>query len=112
MQFSGNNAFYVPTAEMPVGTYYFTMGNNWGSNVVSGKIYEFTTTKKIPANGQLVLGTASSNTSGLPDTDPANWRVRTYANGAQLTPDEILTLTEVESSSGTNLGTLSSSTKF
>ena len=112
VQFSGNNAFYVPTTEMPVGTYYFTMGNNWGSNVVSGKIYEFTTTKKIPANGQLVLGTASSNTSGLPDTAPANWRVRTFANGAQETPDEILTLTEVQSSSGTNLGTLSSSTKF
>lgn len=112
VQFSGNNAFYVPTAEMPIGTYYFTMGNKWGSNVVAGKIYEFTTTKKIPANGQLVLGTATSNTSGLPDTAPANWRVRTFANGAQADPDEILTLTEVESSSGTDLGTLSSSTKF
>ena len=112
VQFSGNNAFYVPTAEMPIGTYYFTMGNNWGSNVVAGKIYEFTTTKKIPANGQLVLGTATSNTSGLPDTAPANWRVRTFSNGAQEDPDEILTLTEVESSSGTDLGTLSSSTKF
>ena len=112
VQFSGNNAFYVPTAEMPAGKYYFTMGNNWGSNVVSGKIYEFTTTKKVPAYGQLILGTASSNTSALPDTAPANWRVRTFANGAQETPDEILTLTEVQSSSGTNLGTLSSSTKF
>lgn len=112
VQFSGNNAFYVPTAEMPIGTYYFTIGNNWGTNCVQGKIYEFTTTKKIPANGQLVLGTATSNTSGLPDTAPANWRVRTFANGAQLTPDEILELTEVTSSSGTNLGTLSSSTKF
>lgn len=112
VQFSGNNAFYVPTAEMPIGTYYFIMGDNWGSNVVAGKIYEFTTTKKIPANGQLVLGTATSNTSGLPDTAPANWRVRTFANGAQAVPDEILTLTEVESSSGTDLGVLSSSTKF
>lgn len=112
VQFSGNNAFYVPTAEMPIGTYYFTIGNNWGSNCVQGKIYEFTTTKKIPANGQLVLGTASSNTSGLPDTAPANWRVRTFANGLQVTPDEILSLTEVESSSGTNLGILSSSTKY
>ena len=112
VQFSGNNAFYVPTAEMPIGTYYFTIGNNWGSNCVQGKIYEFTTTKKIPANGQLVLGTATSNTSGLPDTAPANWRVRTFANGLQVTPDEILSLTEVESSSGTDLGILSSSTKY
>ena len=112
VQFSGNNAFYVPTAEMAIGTYGFTIGNNWGSNCVAGKKYEFTTTKKIPANGQLVLGTATSNTSGLPDTNPANWRVRTFANGAQATPDEILELTEVESFSGTDLGTLSSSTKF
>lgn len=112
VQFSGNNAFYVPTAEMPIGKYYFSIGNNWGTHCVQGKIYEFTTTKKIPAGGQLVLGTATSNTSGLPDTDPANWRVRTYANGAQETPDEILTLTEVQSSTGTNLGVLSSSTKF
>ena len=112
VQFSGNNAFYVPTAEMAPGTYGFTIGNNWGGNCVAGKKYEFTTTKKVPANGQIVLGTATSNTSGLPDTNPANWRVRTFANGAQATPDEILELTEVESFSGTDLGTLSSSTKF
>lgn len=112
VQFSGNNAFYVPAADMPAGTYYFTMGNGWGTHVVNGKIYEFTTTKAVPKNGQLVLGTASSNTSALPDTNPSNWRVRTYKTGIQTDPDEILTLTEVESSSGTDLGTLSSSTKY
>lgn len=112
LQFDGNEAFYVPTDEMPAGTYYFTIGNNWGTHCVQGKIYEFTTTKKVAANGQLVLGTATSNTSGLPDTAPANWRVRTYDSGRQETPNEILTLTEVESSSGTDLGTLSSSTVY
>ncbi len=112
LQFDGNEAFYVPTAAMPAGTYFFTMGNSWGSNVVSGKIYEFTTTAQVPAGGQLVLGTASSNTSGLPDTAPTNWRVRTFANGSQLEPTEVLTLTEVESSTGTSLGTLSSSTVY
>ena len=112
VQFDGNEAFYVPAAEMAAGVYYFTIGNNWGNNCVAGKIYEFTTTQKIPAGGQLVIGTASSNTSGLPDTAPANWRVRTYSTGAQETPTEILTLTEVASSSGTDLGTLSSSTVY
>lgn len=112
IQFSGNNAFYVPAAALPAGTYYFSIGNNWGNNCVAGKIYEFTTTQEIPAGGQLLLGTASSNTSGLPDTTPANWRVRTFANGLQDTPTEILELTEVESSSGTDLGVLSSSTKY
>ena len=112
VQFSGNNAFYVPTVALPAGTYYFTIGNNWGNNCVAGKIYEFTTTQQVPAGGQLVLGTVTSNTSGLPDTAPANWRVRTFANGAQAIPTEILELTEVVSSSGTDLGTLSSSTKY
>lgn len=110
VQFSGNNAFYVPTAEMAPGTYHFSMGNSWGSNVVAGKSYQFTTTQKVPAGGQLVLGTATSNTSGLPDTAPENWRVRTFSNGAQNTPTEILELTE--GTDGTDLGSLSSSTKF
>lgn len=110
IQFSGNNAFYVPAEALPAGTYHFTMGNAWGSNVVKDKVYQFTTTQEVPAGGQLVLGTATSNTSGLPDTVPANWRVRTFANGLQDTPTEILELTE--GSEGTDLGTLSSSTKY
>jgi hypothetical protein len=112
VQFSGNNAFFVTNAIMAPGTYFFTIGNNWGTHCVQGKIYEFTTTKEIPANSQLVLGTASSNTSGLPDTDPANWRVRTYKTPYQKDPDEILVLTDVESSSGTDLGVLSSNTVY
>ena len=110
IQFSGNNAFYVPTAEMPAGTYHFMMGNAWGTNVVANKSYQFTLATAVPAGGQLVLGTASSNTSGLPDTAPANWRVRTFANGIQNTPTEIVTLSE--GTGGTDLGTLSSSTKY
>ena len=110
IQFSGNNAFYVPAEALPAGTYHFTMGNAWGNNVVKDKVYQFTTTQEVPAGGQLVLGTATSNTSGLPDTAPANWRVRTYANGLQDTPTEILELTE--GSEGTDLGTLSSATKY
>lgn len=112
IQFSGNNAFYVPDAALPAGRYYFTIGNSWGNNCVAGKIYEFTTTQEVPAGGQLLLGTATSNTSALPDTAPSNWRVRTFSTGAQATPTEILALTEVSSPSGTDLGTLSSSTRY
>lgn len=110
VQFDGNEAFYVPTEAMPAGTYHFKMGNSWGSNVVADKSYQFTTTQEIAAGGQLVLGTASSNTSGLPDTAPANWRVRTFANGLQDVPTEVLSLTE--GTDGTDLGTLSSSQKY
>lgn len=112
IQFSENNAFYVPAEAMPAGTYFFTLGSTWGTHCVIGKIYEFTTTQEVPAGGQLVLGTATSNTSALPDNAPSNWRVRTFANGAQADPTEILELTEVESSTGTDLGVLSSSTKY
>lgn len=110
IQFSGNNAFYVPEAELPAGTYHFTIGNSWGSNVVANKEYQFTLENAVPAGGQLVLGTASSNTSALPDTAPTNWRVRTFTNGAQKVPTEIVELTE--GNGGTDLGILSSSTKY
>lgn len=110
VQFDGNEAFYVPTAELPAGTYHFTIGNNWGTHCVSGKVYQFTTTKAVPVGGQLQLGTASSETSGLPDTAPNNWRVRTYDTQSNATPLEVLTLTE--GSGGTDLGVLSSSTKY
>lgn len=110
VQFDQNEAFYVVTGQaLAPGTYHITMGNSWGSNVVANKVYQFTTTVEIPVGGQLQLGTASSQVSGLPDTSPSNWRVRTYADasGAAL---EILTLTE--GSGGTDLGVLSSSTKY
>lgn len=110
VQFDQNEAFYVVTGQaLAPGTYHITMDNSWGSNVVANKVYQFTTTVEIPVGGQLQLGTASSQVSGLPDTSPSNWRVRTYADasGAAL---EILTLTE--GSGGTDLGVLSSSTKY
>lgn len=117
VQFSQNNAFYVvPSGGLAAGSYYFTMGNSWGSNVVSGKSYTFTLTESYAEGDLLQLGTASSEVSGLPDTAPANWRVRTYkANGSTpasmaTTPAETVSLSE--GTTGTNLGTLSSSTKY
>lgn len=110
VQFDQNEAFYVVTGQaLAPGTYHITMGNSWGSNVVANKVYQFTTTVEIPVGGQLQLGTASSQVSGLPDTSPSNWRVRTYADASDAAL-EILTLTE--GSGGTDLGVLSSSTKY
>ena len=75
VQFDGNEAFYHCDETLPSGTYNIIMGNSWGSNVVSGKTYQFTLTQNVPAGGQLVFTTASSTTSGLPDQSPSNWRV-------------------------------------
>lgn len=117
VQFDQNEAFYVvPEEGLAAGTYNIIMGNNWGSNVVKDKSYEFTLTESYVEGDLLQLGTASSEVSGLPDTAPANWRVRTYKKDGTTpasmaaTPTEILTLTE--GSGGTNLGTLSSSTPY
>lgn len=117
VQFDQNEAFYVvPEGGLTAGTYNITMGNSWGNNVVSGKSYYFVLTESYAEGDLLQLGKADSEVSGLPDTAPANWRVRTYKKDG-TTPasmatsaSEIVTLTE--GTSGTNLGTLSSSTLY
>lgn len=110
--FDGNEAFYVDFdgtsyADLPAGTYHFTMGNSWGSKVVAGKVYQFTTTK---VGKVFQFGTATSTIGQLPDVDPANWRVLVYDSINATDPLERVTLTE--GSGGTDLGTLSSSTKY
>lgn len=83
------------------------MGNSWGSNVVAGKVYQFTTTQ---AGKVFQFGTASSTIGGLPDQNPANWRVLVYSSISSTEVLERVNLTE--GSGGTDLGTLSSSTKY
>lgn len=110
--FDGNEAFYVNFdgtnfADLPAGTYHFKMGNSWGSNVVANKSYYFTTTK---AGKVFQFGTASSTIGGLPDQNPANWRVLVYADRSATEPLERVPL--IEGTAGTDLGTLSSSQKY
>jgi len=110
--FDGNEAFYVDYdgtafADLPAGTYHFPMGNSWGTNVVAGKVYQFTTTQ---TGKMFQFGTESSTIGGLPDQNPANWRVLVYADQNATTPLERVALTE--GSGGTDLGTLASSTKY
>ena len=113
VQFDGNEAFYINFdgsnyTDLPAGTYHFTMGNSWGSNVVAGKVYQFTTTQ---AGKMFHFGLANgSTTGGLPDQSPSNWRVFVYASQTAASPLEAVTLTE--GSGGTDLGTLSSSQKY
>lgn len=117
IQFDQNEGFFVvPAGGLAPGTFHFTMGNNWGSNVVSGAVYSFTTTESYAEGDIWQLGKDNTEVSGLPDAAPSTWRVRTYKAvgtapaGLAATPTEVLELTA--SSSGTDLGTLSSSTKY
>lgn len=111
-QFSQNQAFYHCNEPLPAGKYYFTIGDNWGSHCHKDYKYEFETTQTIPAGGQILIGTASSETSAMPDNNPSNWRIRTYSSPDSTTPLEILTLTKNDTPTGTFLGTLSTSTKY
>ena len=110
VQFDGNEAFYVSDAVLPAGTYYVTMGQNWGTHVIKDKSYYFTLANDLPVGGQLVFERETSTTGGLPDIDYTGWRVRAYASPTELTATE--TVTVQEGTQGTSLGTLIDSTKY
>ena len=95
--FSNYQAFLYAIDGLPAGTYNVTMGFSWGSNVVSGKSYQFTLTQALPAGGQL------AGFRGAPDQSPSNWRVYAYASRTAETATETVTVSE--GSSGSNLGT-------
>ena len=112
VQFDASEAIYVASAAMPAGTYYFTIGTNWGSHCHAGTSYSFTTTKEIPIGGQIVVGKNNDfYTWGAPDVAPENWRVHTFANANSITPlDTNLELTV--GNTGTDLGTVASNIAY
>ena len=97
VQFNNYQAFYYATAELPAGTYYIEMGTSWG-NCVSGKKYQFTLTKAVPAGGQLAGFREAS------DQAPSSWKV--YAYASKTTADTQETVSVAEGCSGTKLGVL------
>ena len=111
VQFDASEAALVCAEALAPGTYHFEIGTTWGTHCVAGKKYQFTTTKEVPAGGQIVIGSNSSfYTWAAPDTAVSNWRVYTFSSNTSTTPLETLTLTEGDG--GTSIGTMSSSTKF
>ena len=111
VQFDASEAAFIFPSGLSAGTYHFAIGTNWGTNCVAGSTYQFTTTVNIPAGGCVVLGSNTSfYTWGAPDVSPENWRVYTFASLSDIAPLETLTLASGDA--GTDLGTLSSSTKY
>ena len=111
VQFDASEASFIFPSGLSAGQHHFTIGTNWGSHCVAGSTYQFTTTVDIPAGGCIVLGSnISFYTWGAPEVDPTNWRVYTFSDLSSITPLETLTLTSGDS--GTDLGTLSSNTKY
>lgn len=98
VQFSTYQAFYSATAELPAGTYYITVGTNWGTYCKTGETYSFTLTQPVPIGGQL------SGFEGMPDAAPTGWKVKSWASNAALTPIETVSVTA--GANGTSLGQL------
>ena len=98
VQFDREEAFYYCEAELPAGTYYITMGANWGTNVKQGEKYQFTLAHAVPAGGQLV------GFYRAPDTAPSAWKVQSYASSTSTAAIDDVAVTA--GSSGTSLGTL------
>lgn len=93
-QFDASEAFYYAEAELPAGTYNFTLitaHNSWAEGT-----YQFTLTKPVPKGGQLEI-------SGYSDTAMTALQVRSYANQTTTSATESVAITA--GSGGTNLGT-------
>lgn len=98
IQFSAYQAFFVvPEAGLVAGTYNVKMGLDWGSNVKTGTVYQFTLTKNAPAGARL------TGFYNAPDTAPTSWKVYVYKDQNK---SELLETCNVSAGeAGTNLGT-------
>lgn len=98
LQFSAYQAFYVvPDGGLVAGTYNVKMGLNWGDNVKTDTVYQFTLTKAAPAGARL------TGFYNAPDVAPANWKVYVYKD--QQKSELLETCSVTAGSTGTNLGT-------
>lgn len=94
IQFDAIEAFYYAEAELPAGTYNFTLAtayNSWAEGT-----YQFTLTKPVPKGGQLAI----NDYAGAAMTAQ---QVRSYANQTTTSATESVAITT--GSGGTNLGT-------
>ena len=96
IQFSNAQAFYYAKTELPAGTYYITLTQNWGNNAKKGKSYQFTLSKPVPAGGQL------RGFVQMPDKAPSSWKVYSHKDNKSVDPIETIDVTE--GTSGTKLG--------
>lgn len=107
VQFDAREAIFKATAEIPAGTYHFTMSvagitdTSWTSPDKSGwsKTWQFTTTKTIPKGGVLCFAKPKDW-----DTDISTEGVSSYATNDSTTAIETLTITA--GTGGTDLATL------
>lgn len=93
-QFDASEAFYYAEAELPAGTYNYTLATAYSSWAEG--TYQFTLTMPVPKGGQLAI-------SGYADAAMTARQVRSYANQTTTSTTESVAITA--GSGGTNLGT-------
>ena len=101
-QFSNFQAFLLLPAGLVAGNYNITLATTWGQALAG--VVNFTLTQPVPAGGLL------SGLEGMPDTAPANWKVKSWALPTDANPIETVAVTRGEAI-GTNLGTLQTTTR-
>lgn len=102
VQFSHHRAFYACPDGLAAGTYNVGFGDNWGTNIVKGKIYQFTLVKAVEKGGRL------AGFYRIPDTKPAELKVYSYgADGKTLNE----TVAVTEGTEGTALGMMQATTR-
>lgn len=107
MAFDNREAIFRAKSDIPVGTYHFTTSTagitdpNWTNASKSGwtKNWQFTTTKVVPAGGQVCFAKDMDWTTNL-----APLGIATYSKPTDTTALETVTL--AEGANGTDLATL------
>ena len=107
MEFDSREAIFQAKSDLPAGTYHFTTSTagikdtSWTDSSKSGwsKTWQFTTTKVVPAGGQICL---SKGTDW--NTDLSTCGIATYSKPTDTTAIETVTL--AEGTGGTDLATL------
>ena len=94
VQFDSPEAFYYADAELPAGTYNFTLATAYSSWAAG--TYQFTLTQALPKGGQLAI-------SGYADAAMTSRQVRAYASRTTTAATESVAITS--GSGGTSLGT-------
>lgn len=107
MEFDNREAIFRAKSDLPVGTYHFTTSTagitdaRWTDSSKSGwtKTWQFTTTKVVPAGGQICF---AKNVDRL--INPPTCDIATYSKPSDTTALETVTI--VEGAGGTDLATL------
>ena len=108
VQYDSSEALFIAEESLPAGTYHFAVEHDVTyaapslTNWIPGKTYQFTTTKEIPAGGQIVLG-YQDQMYVLGMKPATEWKVFTFSKASDITPLES-NLAVSEGTDGTDLG--------